>query len=148
ASRRSALQKPDDQTPRHQNSEASGNSRVTIPHRKPYVLRPFHPNIVTHSGEHSHHNKYFPRPICNLHSAFFNLQFSISLLHTLTPSPPTAYRPTAAAYRLPPTAYRPPLLPTAYCNPVSHHCRVSRPKTVCFPAFFVPNRNTHSSRSM
>src|SRR5262245_4436366 len=78
--------------------------------------------------------KILSPPICTLHSAI-----SVSLLHPLTPS--SLHRLT-----LHPLIRRTPPLDRLR-NPVSHHCRVSRRKSLCFPAFFVPNRNTHFSRS-
>src|SRR5262249_9816767 len=73
-----------------ENSTSAGDSRVTIPHQKPYVLRHFSTNIVTlpvntssmkYFFAHLRRREHWPATsllhsaLCNLHSAFFTLQF-------------------------------------------------------------------------
>jgi hypothetical protein len=66
------------------NLKGTGDSRVTIPHQKPCILRPLRPNIVTRSGDvfitknifatyhRSHPQPHAHSAICTLHSSLCN----------------------------------------------------------------------------
>ena len=119
-------------TPRPRNLNSTGHSRVTIPHQKPYILRPSRLNIAT--------------PFVNT-SSMKNI-FAPMQQRENYPQPdvpPASVIPKSASIRRQYCRLRASLV---NLPPVFHHCSTWRTKTLCFPILPLPNRNTHFSRSM